>query len=234
MSDTQQFDFLDELPDEESAIFDAFIGARLKTRRLALGLSQNELAEVLGVTFQQIQKYERGGTSISAVRLWDIASTLKVDVSYFFDGLVPFLNEMGYEQSEATVEEEPVVENLLQETEENEDFSVESSDILPFDFADLDEDEAKAFMPEAIDISNTDTDFEILSQPLTANGTMPALADSAQDSFDMLQLIDSIDDPFAKDRLCQIINHIAKNKDLSADNFESFEALLYEDQFIED
>jgi transcriptional regulator with XRE-family HTH domain len=66
---------------------DAHIGARLRRRRLLLRLTQRELAIAIGVRFQQIQKYEFGMNKISAARLWAIARSLDVPVSYFFEGL---------------------------------------------------------------------------------------------------------------------------------------------------
>ncbi len=71
----------------EKAI-DAHIGSRLRLRRLMLSMSQEALGESLSVTFQQIQKYEKGTNRISASRLFYIASILDVPMSYFFSGLV--------------------------------------------------------------------------------------------------------------------------------------------------
>lgn len=68
-------------------VIDAHIGLRVKLRRTLAGLSQSALAERVGVTFQQVQKYENGATSISAARLWQLANALDVPVSFFFDGL---------------------------------------------------------------------------------------------------------------------------------------------------
>ena len=65
---------------------DIHVGARVKTRRLLLGLSQEELANSIGLTFQQVQKYERGTNRISASRLFNIAKVLKVPVEFFFEG----------------------------------------------------------------------------------------------------------------------------------------------------
>ncbi len=73
-------------PADVSSI-DAHIGFRLKLRRTLLGLSQSVLGERLGVTFQQVQKYENGATSITVARLWQMADVLDVPVSFFFDGL---------------------------------------------------------------------------------------------------------------------------------------------------
>ncbi|MBK5925790.1 helix-turn-helix domain-containing protein [Rhodobaculum claviforme] len=60
---------------------------RIRTRRLVLGLSQQMLATQLGVTFQQIQKYERAINRVSASMLWNMAQALSVPISYFYDGL---------------------------------------------------------------------------------------------------------------------------------------------------
>jgi len=66
---------------------DERIGKRVRSRRLELDLSQERLAELVGVTFQQIQKYENGVNRIAASRLWDMARALGVQVSYFYEGL---------------------------------------------------------------------------------------------------------------------------------------------------
>lgn len=66
---------------------DRHVGARLRDRRLLLGQSQGDVAACCGVTFQQIQKYERGSSRISASRLFLIANFLGVPVVYFFEGL---------------------------------------------------------------------------------------------------------------------------------------------------
>src|SRR3546814_14180935 len=66
---------------------DVAIGSRLRLRRLAMGFSQETLARALGITFQQIQKYERGTNRIFASRLFHLARVLRVPVAYFFHGL---------------------------------------------------------------------------------------------------------------------------------------------------
>jgi transcriptional regulator with XRE-family HTH domain len=65
---------------------DLHIGSRVKTRRSFLGISQEKLGNYLGITFQQIQKYEKGANRISASALHRIADILSVDLSYFFEG----------------------------------------------------------------------------------------------------------------------------------------------------
>lgn len=66
---------------------DVHVGSRLKVRRSLLGLSQEKLAKTIGLTFQQIQKYERGLNRISAGRLYIFALILEVPVAYFYEGL---------------------------------------------------------------------------------------------------------------------------------------------------
>jgi transcriptional regulator with XRE-family HTH domain len=66
---------------------DIYVGSRLRERRVSLGMSQTVLADRLGLTFQQVQKYERGANRLSASALWRAAEAVDVPVSYFFDGL---------------------------------------------------------------------------------------------------------------------------------------------------
>ncbi len=66
---------------------DRYVGARIRERRIMMGLTQQEMAELIGVTYQQAHKYERGINRVSAGRLFDIAQALGVPVSHFFDGL---------------------------------------------------------------------------------------------------------------------------------------------------
>ncbi len=67
---------------------DLHVGARIRMRRKILGVSQERLADDLGLTFQQIQKYERGANRVSASKLYEIAKSLQSPVGYFFEGLV--------------------------------------------------------------------------------------------------------------------------------------------------
>jgi transcriptional regulator with XRE-family HTH domain len=88
----------DDLPDNTVSIpmkrttsrtqdIDRHVGARVRERRIMLGLTQQQLADLIGVTYQQAHKYERGINRVSAGRLFEIAQMLRVPVSYFFDGL---------------------------------------------------------------------------------------------------------------------------------------------------
>ncbi len=66
---------------------DAHVGKRIRHRRWMVGMTQQQLADKVGIKFQQIQKYETGMNRVSASRLWDIAETLDVTISFFFEGL---------------------------------------------------------------------------------------------------------------------------------------------------
>ena len=66
---------------------DIHVGKRIRQRRWMLSLTQQQLADKVGIKFQQIQKYETGMNRVSASRLWDIATALQAEVSFFFDGL---------------------------------------------------------------------------------------------------------------------------------------------------
>jgi transcriptional regulator with XRE-family HTH domain len=64
---------------------DVHVGSRVRLRRTLLGMSQEKLGEAIGLTFQQVQKYERGANRIGASRLYDLSRVLDVPVSYFFE-----------------------------------------------------------------------------------------------------------------------------------------------------
>ena len=66
---------------------DIEIGSRVRMRRISVGMSQEKLGDMLGLTFQQVQKYEKGTNRISVGRLVDIAKILGVDIHFFFDGV---------------------------------------------------------------------------------------------------------------------------------------------------
>lgn len=76
---------------------DVHVGKRIRHRRWLVGMTQQQLAESVGIKFQQIQKYETGMNRVSASRLWDIAASLSVPVSFFFEGL-----NQGHEAAEET------------------------------------------------------------------------------------------------------------------------------------
>lgn len=66
---------------------DVHVGSRVRLRRTLLGMSQEKLGEAIGLTFQQVQKYERGANRIGASRLYDLSRVLDVPVSFFFDDM---------------------------------------------------------------------------------------------------------------------------------------------------
>ncbi len=71
----------------QPAPVDVHVGSRILLRRKLLGMSQDQLAKAIGVTFQQVQKYERGANRVVASRLFEIARVLNVPVSFFFDDI---------------------------------------------------------------------------------------------------------------------------------------------------
>jgi transcriptional regulator with XRE-family HTH domain len=75
--------------ERRSTSVDAYVGRRLKQRREDLSMSQEKLAEMLGISFQQVQKYERGLNRVGASRLFQLCGIMAVDSSFFFDGLTP-------------------------------------------------------------------------------------------------------------------------------------------------
>lgn len=90
---------------------DAYVGSRIRLRRGITGYSQEKLAEEMGITFQQVQKYERGLNRVSASRLWKLSKILGVSVNFFFEGIDtpshPSLTgtPMGFYEEPATIED---------------------------------------------------------------------------------------------------------------------------------
>lgn len=75
---------------------DVHVGKRIRHRRWVTGTTQQQLADQVGIKFQQIQKYETGMNRVSASRLWDIAGALGVEVAFFFEGLDSEMIEADY------------------------------------------------------------------------------------------------------------------------------------------
>ena len=84
--------------------FNHHLGSKLRTRRLALGLTQTKVAQAINVTFQQIQKYEKGTNGISSLRIMQLANFLKVPVVYFFE------DYPAYEAANSNNNETPTVD----------------------------------------------------------------------------------------------------------------------------
>ncbi len=93
---------------------DRIVGQRIRWRRRELKLTQERLGEMLALTFQQVQKYEKGINRVSAGRLFEIAGVLGVPVSYFFEGAENFLEAPGAHVAEE--DEEPHPPELTPET----------------------------------------------------------------------------------------------------------------------
>ena len=82
--------------DERSAnAIDKRLGQKVRTRRLEIGMSQEKLAELLGVTFQQVQKYEKGVNRIAASRLFQISSALDMPIARFYENINPIAGAVG-------------------------------------------------------------------------------------------------------------------------------------------
>ena len=77
------------LPSGKPHPVDVHVGARVRQRRTLLGMSQEKLGEAIGLTFQQVQKYERGANRVGSSRLYELSRVLDVPVQYFFDDLEP-------------------------------------------------------------------------------------------------------------------------------------------------
>lgn len=94
---------------------DRVVGQRIRWRRRELKLTQEKLGELLALTFQQVQKYEKGVNRVSAGRLFEIAGVLGVPVSYFFEGAEAYLDEASFMLAEADDEEEPRLPTISNE-----------------------------------------------------------------------------------------------------------------------
>jgi transcriptional regulator with XRE-family HTH domain len=90
---------------------DVHVGSRVRLRRTLLGMSQEKLGDAIGLTFQQVQKYERGANRIGASRLFDVARVLEVPVSFFFDEMSE--DVAARSPSQITSESEPLEEAEL-------------------------------------------------------------------------------------------------------------------------
>lgn len=92
---------------------DLHVGAKVRIRRKFLGLSQSDLANAIGLTFQQVQKYERGSNRVSASKLFEISNVLKAPVAYFFEGYAESETPEGFDDSDS----EKFVHEFLMTTE---------------------------------------------------------------------------------------------------------------------
>ena len=96
------------MPKKSANPVDGIVGKRIRARRIEVGITQLGLGKVLGVTFQQVQKYEVGTNRVSAGRLYEIGTVLKVPISYFYEGLKQAL------EPEPTISDEMVIGAALE------------------------------------------------------------------------------------------------------------------------
>jgi transcriptional regulator with XRE-family HTH domain len=89
------------VPKKQANPIDAQVGNRVRLRRMLIGMSQERLGELLGLTFQQVQKYEKGVNRIGAGRLFEVARILGVPIDYFYEGVSPQLGG-GFAENEAS------------------------------------------------------------------------------------------------------------------------------------
>ena len=87
---------------------DVHVGQRVRQRRCLAGMTQQQLAERVGIKFQQLQKYETGTNRISASRIWDIAAVMEVPVSFFFEGLEGQARDTGEARADILTDKEAV------------------------------------------------------------------------------------------------------------------------------
>lgn len=88
---------------------DAYVGAQIKQRRSVVGMSQTELANHLGITFQQVQKYENGFNRVSASRLYEIAELLDVPLSSFFEGVEEVIKKKNKKKADKKTQDKAFV-----------------------------------------------------------------------------------------------------------------------------
>jgi transcriptional regulator with XRE-family HTH domain len=84
---------------------DRHVGLRIRMRRKELGISQERLAESIGLTFQQVQKYERAANRVSASKLWEMSRALSTNIGYFYEGLGDGLEILGSNLPRETLHE---------------------------------------------------------------------------------------------------------------------------------
>lgn len=92
---------------------DVHVGKRIRHRRWMVGMTQQQIAEKVGIKFQQIQKYETGMNRVSASRLWDIAEALNVPVAFFFEGI----GDVAAKDADGSVESAAMPSDILADKE---------------------------------------------------------------------------------------------------------------------
>ena len=87
---------------------DAYVGQKIKERRAMVGVSQTELADNLGITFQQVQKYEKGANRVGSSRLYEIAQILDCELKSFFDGVEEVIPKKGAKKADKKAQDPTV------------------------------------------------------------------------------------------------------------------------------
>src|SRR5476651_1325420 len=88
------------VPKKQANPVDIQVGNRVRIRRMLIGMSQERLGDLLGLTFQQVQKYEKGVNRIGAGRLYEVARILNVPVNFFYEGVSDITGQPGASESE--------------------------------------------------------------------------------------------------------------------------------------
>lgn len=99
---------------------DVYVGTKIRLTRAARGVSQQQLSDMLSISFQQLQKYERGINRISASRLWEISQALGVNIAYFFEGAEGDKAEEMEEISTRTIELASQINQISNEAVKNQ------------------------------------------------------------------------------------------------------------------
>ena len=90
------------MPKKQANPIDGQVGNRVRLRRMLIGMSQERLGELLGLTFQQVQKYEKGVNRIGAGRLFEVSRILGVPIDYFYEGVIGQSGAGGFAEGEAS------------------------------------------------------------------------------------------------------------------------------------
>ena len=99
----RQSTWLRTVPKKQANPIDAQVGNRVRIRRMLIGMSQEKLGDLLGLTFQQVQKYEKGVNRIGAGRLFEVSRILGVPIDFFYEGVSSLLEERpGFSEAEST------------------------------------------------------------------------------------------------------------------------------------
>jgi transcriptional regulator with XRE-family HTH domain len=93
---------VDTVPKKQANPIDGQVGNRVRLRRMLIGMSQERLGELLGLTFQQVQKYEKGVNRIGAGRLFEVSRILGVPIDYFYEGVSGAVGSAGFSENDSS------------------------------------------------------------------------------------------------------------------------------------